>query len=304
MNDLAIPPGMDHDLYEWSPLPARAPVRWPGGSTLAVVIVLCLQSVEWQPHDDVAPPSARGAVYPHAFDPTLLSLHEYGNRVGVFRVLDVLDRLGLRATAAVDALVAERRTLLVEQCAERGFSFAGHGLSASRMTTEQLEVGDERDRIERCLQAIAGTTGSAPRGWLGVGYGESSRTLALLAEAGVGYVCDWPNDEQPYLMRAPVGELVSLPVALELDDILAMRLRSLPVQEWAAMVERAARQLVADGQASGRVLVLVLHPYLVGQPFRIRYLEGVLASLQAMDGVRIATADEVFEWYRQSVRTA
>ena len=292
-----IAPGMDHALYDWVPMPSRTPLCWPDGSRLAVVIVLCLELVEWQPHHEVAPPSARGAVYPGAFDPTLLSLHEYGNRVGVFRVLDVLDRLELTATAAVDALVAERRPLLVEECATRKFSFAGHGLSASRMTTELLGEDEERARIERCMGAIGRITGRAPRGWLGAGYGESTRTPALLAEAGVRYLCDWPNDEQPYVMRTTAGALVSLPVAVELDDVIAMRLRSLSVQQWAAMVERAAERLVADGEESGRLLVLPLHPYLVGQPFRIRCLERVLSRLAAHDRVTFATADQVYDWY-------
>jgi peptidoglycan/xylan/chitin deacetylase (PgdA/CDA1 family) len=295
-----IAAGMDHHLYSWSPLPTRKPLQWPEGAALAVVIMLCLESVEWEPQGADAPPSARGAVYPRAYDPTLLSLHEYGNRVGAFRVLDVLDRLGLPATAAVDALVAERRAPLVEECSSRVFSFAGRGASASQMTTEQVSEADERSQIERCLQALAQITGSVPRGWLGVGYGESSRTLTLLAESGIRYVCDWPNDEQPYIMRTSTGRLVSLPVAVELDDVMAMRLRSLPVQEWEAMVGRAAERLRADGADSGRLLVLALHPYLVGQPFRIRSLERTLASLAAADGVRFATADEVCDWYERS----
>jgi hypothetical protein len=288
---------MDHELYDWSPLPARDPLRLPGGARLAVVLVVCLETVEWEPHEETAPPTARGAVYPRAFDPTLLSLHEYGNRVGVFRVFDVLDRLGLPATAAVDALVAERRGLLVEECSARSFCFVGRGLSASRMTTEQLGEADERARIHRCLGAVAQITGSAPKGWFGVGYGESSRTPALLAEAGVRYVCDWPNDEQPYTMGTPSERLVSLPVSVELDDVIAMRVRSLPVQQWGSMVERATERLLADGEVTGRVLVLPLHPYLVGQPFRIRTLEHVLARFASEPGVLVATADQVYEWF-------
>ena len=285
--------GMDHDLYDWSPLPAREPLRWPGDAALAVVVVVCLELVEWEPHASVAPPSARGAVYPRAFDPTLLSLHEYGNRVGVFRVLDVLDRLGIPGTAAVDALVAERRPVLVEECAARGFAFAGHGLSASRMPTELDDGEEERRQIDRCLDAVARVTGSRPRGWLAPGYGESSRTLGLLADAGVEYVCDWPNDEQPYEMRTPSGRLVSLPAAVELDDLVAMRLRSIPVRSWVGMVERACARLVADGAGSGRVLVLPLHPHVTGQPFRIRHLEQALSVFVGRDDVWAATAADV-----------
>ena len=288
-----ITPGMDHGLYAWSPLPEREPLRWPGEAALAVVVVVCLEAVEWQPHDAVAPPSARGAVYPRAFDPTVLSLHEYGNRVGVFRVLDVLDRLGIPGTAAADALVAERRPVVVEECAKRGFAFAGRGASASRMVTELAGEEEERAQIERCLAAVERAGGRRPSGWLSTGYGESTRTPSLLVQAGLRYVCDWPNDEQPYRIETPAGSLLSLPVALDLDDETAMRLRSIPVTRWVEMVERARRRLVADGAKSGRLLVLPLHPYVVGQPFRIRYLERALSTLVGRDEMWLATADEV-----------
>jgi allantoinase len=294
-----ISSGMDHDLYAWSPLPTRAPLRWPNGAALAVVVIVCLELVEWDPHDSVAPPSARGAVYPRAFDPTLLSLHEYGNRVGFFRLLDVFDRLAISGTAALDALVAERRALLVNECASRDFSFASRGLSGSRMVTELDAETDERRHIQRSLDAVAKATGRRPSGWFATGYGESTRTLSLLAEAGVRYVCDWPNDEQPYAIRTPAGGLVSLPAAVELDDVVAMRQRSIPVQRWAKMVERACLRLAADGARSGRLLVLPLHPYVVGQPFRIRYLEQALSWLVTRDDVWMATADQVVDWFEQ-----
>lgn len=279
----------DHRHYDWSPLPARSLLRWPGGASLAIVVVLCLEGVEWQPHDAVAPPAARGAVYPRAFDPTVLSLHEYGNRVGVFRVLDVLDRLGIRATAAVDALVAERRQVVVEECAARGFSFAGRGISASRMVTELDGEEVERAAIEYCLRAIEHASGVRPAGWFSTGYGESTRTLGLLADAGLRYVCDWPNDEQPYW----IGGLVSLPAAVDLDDEVTMRLRSVPVTDWAEMVVSAAARLATDGVDSGRLLVLPLHPYVVGQPFRVRHLERALAAVAERGDLWFATADDV-----------
>jgi peptidoglycan/xylan/chitin deacetylase (PgdA/CDA1 family) len=284
---------IEHTLYDRSALPEREPLRWPGAARLAVVVLLCLEAVEWQPHDGVAPPAARGAVYPRAFDSTVLSLHEYGNRVGVFRVLDVLDRLRIPGTAAVDALLAETRPTVVEECAARGFAFAGRGESASRMVTELTPENDERSAIERCLTAVARVTGSRPTGWFSTAYGESTRTLSLLADAGVRYVCDWPNDEQPYEIGPPPRRLVSLPAAVDLDDELALRLRSIPVDRWETMVTRACARLIEDGAASGRLLVLPLHPYLVGQPFRIRYLERALAAVAGSDGVWLATADDV-----------
>jgi peptidoglycan/xylan/chitin deacetylase (PgdA/CDA1 family) len=159
------------------------------------------------------------------------------------------------------------------------------------MVTEIDGEDVERAAIERCLTAIERVTGARPAGWFSTGYGESTRTLDLLADAGLRYVCDWPNDEQPYR----IGRLVAVPAAFDLDDEATMRLRSVPVADWADMVVRAAGRLASDGVGSGRLLVLPLHPYIVGQPFRVRHLERALAAVAARDDVWLATADDVVD---------
>jgi allantoinase len=292
-------PGMDHSFYEWSPMPGRPPLRWPGGAAIALCVIVSLEQVEWVPEEGSVPaPSAVPfGPYPAVFDPIALSLHDYGNRVGVFRVMRALDRCGLKASAAVDALVAERNSFLVRECLDRGWEPMGHGVSLSRMVTEAMSEATERELIRRSLDALERTTGKRPTGWLGVEYGESSRTLKLLAEEKIEYVCDWPNDEQPYRMETPAGPLVSLPVTAALDDVLAIRLRSIPASRWAQTVVDASDRLIAEGCASGRLLVLNLHPYLIGQPFRIKHLEGVLEYLTGRSEVWPATCGEVVRAY-------
>ena len=171
------------------------------------------------------------------------------------------------------------------------------------MVTELTTTEEERAGIERCLTAVAGVTGARPAGWFSTGYGESTRTLGLLADAGVRYVCDWPNDEQPYAIGTPPRTLVSLPAAVDLDDEVVVRLRSIPVDRWERMVTAACARLVSDGAESGRLLVLPLHPYLVGQPFRIRYLERALAAVAGTSGVWLTTADEVVDHVAGSLTT-
>jgi allantoinase len=254
---------------------------------LVACLLVSLEQVEWEPPPDgtVVPPSARGTVYPAAFDPTVLSLREYGNRVGVFRVLRVLERLGLAATVAVDALLAEWKPSLVQVCLRAGHELAGRGLNASRMVTELLPEDEERDQIRRCLDAVEAAGAPRPTGWVSPDYGESSRTPRLLAEAGVRYVCDWPGDERPHALDG----LVSLPVALDLDDVYALRTRALSVGRWERAVLETAQRMAADG---GRVLVLHVHPWVIGQPFRIRYLERALEALVRSGDVCFATCAE------------
>jgi len=151
-----------------------------------------------------------------------LSHREYGHRVGIFRVLDVLKRHGIKATVALDAMTAENYPYLVRHLLGWGCEIIGHGVSVSRMINSGMSQEQEREYISESLKALTTATGSAPQGWLGPEYGESARTPQLLAEAGISYVCDWANDEQPYPLNVPQGEILALPIMLELDDVNAM----------------------------------------------------------------------------------
>ena len=290
---------MDNRYYEWSPLPERSPLRWPNGARVALCIIVNLEQIEWlPPQDAVIPPSAvRWGPYPATYDVHELSLHEYGNRVGIFRVMDVLDRHNVVATVAIDALTAERSPFLVEQCLQRGWELIGHGYSFARIISERMSEDEERAYIRRCLKAIKDTSGEQPVGWHGADYGESTRTPTLLAELGVRYVCDWPNDEQPYRMEVPAGELISLPITFELDDVYMLRERGVSVQSWRLMAIEAFERLYQDGKTTGRLFVLNLHPYLIGQPFRIKYLDEVVRHAVSRAGVWKATGRDIVDWY-------
>jgi peptidoglycan/xylan/chitin deacetylase (PgdA/CDA1 family) len=293
---------MDNPYYGWSPLPLRPPLRWPDGARVAFCVIVSLERTEWlPPRDAYLPPSAvRFGPYPDVLDVHEISTHEYGNRVGVFRVMDVLERHGLRATAAVDAAFARNYPFIVERVRDRGWDFIGHGVSFSRAISSEMSEDTEREYIRESLEAVRDTTGSEPRGWLGPDYIESARTVRLLAEAGVEYVCDWPNDEQPYRMTVPEGTMISLPVTLDLDEVFTHRERGVSMPRWLQLVTEAFDGLYEDGAESGRLIVMNVHPYLIGQPFRIGYLDQALTHIMRRQGVWSATAGEIVDWYAQT----
>jgi peptidoglycan/xylan/chitin deacetylase (PgdA/CDA1 family) len=278
---------MDHEHYDWSPLSKRGILRWPEQARVAIGVLVNLEHTEWQPPAGsvqvITPGGGLGArPFP---DYARLSHREYGHRVGIFRLLDVLEKHGLQATVAMDALTAEHYPYLVRHCVERGCEIIGHGISASQMITSKMSEATERDYIQTALETLTRATGQAPVGWFSPEYGESACTPELLAQAGIRYVWDWVNDEQPYRMKTTQGELFALPLMLELDDRHAMGERHVPVTRYAALLADSFEQLYRDGTQNGRLFMLHLHPWLSGQPFRTRYLDAALGTMIRRHGV-------------------
>ena len=161
------------------------------------------------------------------------------------------------------------------------------------------------------MQALTRATGKTPAGWLGPESGESSRTPQILAELGLRYVCDWVNDEQPYPLKVSQGEglrpaptqsrqLYALPIALPVDDINALWDRRIDIDRYGDMIKETFETLYDEGATNGRLLVLHLHPWLIGQPFRIGCLDAALGHIVQRQGVWAATGSEIIDWYRRA----
>jgi allantoinase len=294
--------GMDHGHYDWSPLNADRPaLGWPGDARVALCVIVNLGHVAWRhPDGSYQPPNLAGGYGPGPFpDVTAWSHREYGHRVGVFRVLDVLDKYGIKPTVALDVLTAENYPFLVRHCLGRGCEVIAHGVSVSQMITSRMSDQEEREYIHTSVDALTRAIGSAPVGWLGPEYGESQRTPRLLAQAGIRYVCDWVNDEQPYPLNVPEGELYALPIALPVDDVNALWDRRIDIDRYKEMIKETFETLYREGATNGRLLVLHLHPWLIGQPFRIGCLDEALSHIMNHQGVWAATGAEIIDWYRR-----
>jgi peptidoglycan/xylan/chitin deacetylase (PgdA/CDA1 family) len=292
---------MDHDHYDWSPVVSRERLRWPQGARVALATIVVLDHLDFGPPEgSVQPPGLYHRPLPEYW---AFTHRQYGLRVGVFRVLEALARHDIRPTIAMDALTAENCPYLVRHCVEREFEIIGHGMAVSRMITSRMTEADERHYIGESLESLVRATGRAPQGWLGPEFGESARTPGLLAEAGIRYVCDWANDEQPYPMKTPSGELFALPMILDLDDVFALRDRRFPIDGYTRTVKQAFDRVYRDAVRSGRLFVLTIHPYLMGQPFRIGFLDDALRHMRRRKGVWSASGGEIVEWYSQAAST-
>ena len=278
--------GMDHDLYEWSILPRRQPVAWPGGARVALWITVALQ---WFPLDmkgqPFKPPGALQTAYP---DLRHYTLRDYGNRVGIFRVMRALERHGIRASAAVNGAVASRHPGLLREVRNKGWEIMAHGLDMDHLHYEGM--ADEKSLIEQTLRRLPEV-----RGWLSPAKSESRHTLELLAGAGIEYVCDWVNDDMPYRMKG----LYSMPHSADIDDYAILianhhdedAFRDQLIDQFDLLHEESQTQ-------GGRILSIALHPWVIGQPYRIGALESALAHIMRHPGVWPATGGEILDAWK------
>ena len=286
--------GQDHDYYQWSPIVTRPVLRWPNNARVALCTIVNLEHYDWW-----MPPGAPGEERGRHFDPRRnFAQHEYGNRVGIFRVLSVLDKYGIKPTVAMDKTAAENYPFLVKECQKRDAEFIAHGTTARHIIHAGMSVEEERQYIHDSVEALAKATGKRPVGWSSPEFQESMNTPNLLAAEGIRYVCDWANDEQPYRMNVTEGELFSLGVSMPLDDIFSHVDGRKPIEEYSQIIEDTFDGLHSDGAKSGLMMVMNLHPWVIGQPWRIKYLDQALAHMNKYGGVWKATGQEIIDWYK------
>jgi len=289
---------MDHPHHAWSPITTRGKLSWPNNAKIAFCVIITLEHTEWeQPEGSYSADQAGGLGVRPFPDYPRFSHREYGHRVGIFRVLDTLERLGIKATCAMDTQTAEGYPFLVKHCQDRGCEIIAHGVSGSQMITGNMSVEEETVFIRSSRDKMQAATGNVPRGWHGTDYGESNRTPDLLRQAGFDYVTDWVNDEQPYPMR---DGLTALPTMLEMDDLFTLSQRRVTIDRFAQSVTDAFDTMYRESDTSGRLLTMNLHPWLIGQPFRIGYLEEALRHIMGHDGVWAATGSEIVDWFNNN----
>ncbi len=298
--------GMDQDLYPWSPIITRPVLRWPDNARVALAVIVNLEHWDWE-----VPPNTPLAVSPLGGPEGLWSgnqpdfpdiggygNHEYGNRVGIFRILAVLDKYGMKPTLALDKAVADHYPFLIKEGQRRDAEFIAHGLSRRRIIHIGMSEDEERQYIRDSIAAVDKATGKRPIGWSGPDFQETPHTPALLAAEGIRYVCDWGNDEQPYKMTPKTGELYALGVNAYLDDNYIHLHGRRTINEVNLLWREWFDGLYADGATTGRLMVLHLHPWIMGQPWRIRHLDEVLGHITAHAGVWKATGSEIIDWFK------
>jgi allantoinase len=281
------------ERISFSPISDRLPLKLPAGNRLAVWVIVNVE--EWNPREPmprtVLTPPAGGSPSP---DIPNWAWHEYGNRVGFWRMLEVLDRLQIKPALAINGSAISAYEPISRAAHQRGWEFIGHGYSQKNMQ----KVENEREDIRKTADAIESFTGRRPRGWLGPGLTETWETPDLLVEEGYHYVCDWVLDDQPTMLKTRTSPIVNIPYTQECNDVAMMLIQHHRASEYRDRAIDQFEQLYADAAPSARVMALVVHPYIMGVPHRLRYFREALEHIRAKPEVVFMTGEEILDWFQ------
>ena len=222
-------------------------------------------------------------------------LKDYGNRVGLWRMFDVMDHFNVRCTTSLNLSVYEHYPEIMEACESRGWDTLCHGIYNTQYLWG-LDEGDERAIIQECVETYRRLTGRQLPGWFSPAASHTLNTPDLVAEAGIKYYADWFHDDQPMPMNVRQGRLLTVPYSMELNDAV-MHNRAQEADDFEVMVRDYFDTIYAEGAAQPRIMCLALHPYMMGQPHRIGYLEKALDYILSHSGVWQATGEQIADWY-------
>ena len=291
--------GMDHQRYPWSMLTDRAPVTWPDNKQLALWVNVPLQYFPLnQGGVPFKVPGGMTMPYP---DLRHYSLRDYGNRVGLFRFLRAFDRFGVKPTFAVNTRLVERTPYLSRLLKERDDEIICHGYHMDALHYAGQDPTAEADLVARSLDSLRELSGQQITGWLSPAKNESENTPDILAKHGIEYFCDWVNDDMPYDFQTSTTPLIAMPLSTELEDRFVIQNNLHSEASWCEQVRDACDFLLKEASnEGGRILALNVHPWLLGQPHRIGYLEQALDYISTKPEVWSASAGDIkTHWAKQ-----
>jgi peptidoglycan/xylan/chitin deacetylase (PgdA/CDA1 family) len=284
---------MSNFLYDYWAIVDRPPLEWPEGKRLAFYVGLNIE------HFEIGKPSTSisGLTASLPIDPLNAGWRDYGLRVGIWRMIDLLDRHELRASVLLNSDVPALYPQIIDAGNARDWVWLAHGKNNSSLWTG-MELEEERSALATLIDELKRGTGKSPKGWLGPALTETACTCELLAEHGFTYTLDWCADDQPFPLKVKAGKFISVPYSIEVNDISFLlsiggtgaEFGRLIIDQFDALYEESKRR-------PGAVASIGLHPFLVNQPFRNRYLDEALDHVRSHDDVWFTTSDDIADWY-------
>ena len=292
----ATRPALLSDRLPYRAIPDRPALKGPGGSRLLVWVIVNVE------HWSIERAMPRTVLSPPMGQPLLPDLpnwawHEYGMRVGFWRLYDALASRGIVPTMAVNGIVCESYPRIARAALSAGWEFMGHGHVQGPMH----KVDDQVQAIRQCVDSIRAFTGRAPRGWESPGLTQTDDTIDHLSAAGIEYVADWVADDQPFWIRAEPRPVLSVPYTVEINDIPLMALQHHRGDELYHRGVQQLERLWRDSERSARVMAISVHPYITGVPHRIAAFEQLLDAVLAKPQVKVMTGERIADWFAAQV---
>ncbi|MFK7891480.1 MAG: hypothetical protein AB8B63_11755 [Granulosicoccus sp.] len=292
--------------YDYVPLPKRQPLKWPNGSRMALIVTINLEYWDLlkdsdKPYYAGGPPVIPDPMPGNVPDFPNFSWREYGHRVGVWRMIDTFDQVGVPASCTMNAKMGLERRDIIDAVNERGWELVAHNYEQGDLLTNyQFDREAEARLIREALKVYEETVGRSARGWLSSSLRSTTQTADILVEEGLSFICDYMNDEQPYMIKTPNGPIVSTPYSVEINDFTFFHRRGMSTSAVLELLKEQFDQLYLEGETSGRLMNIGLHPHVAGHPYRIRALREFLEYAKGFDGVWWATREAIADWYRDN----
>jgi peptidoglycan/xylan/chitin deacetylase (PgdA/CDA1 family) len=289
-------PARDERLerFSYSPIVQRPRLDWPDENAIAVYVAPNVEVYELLP-----PRSLHRDPWPRSPHPDVLGYgtRDFGNRVGFWRLLELMDRHEIRCTVSLNVALCDHFPDIFAECEARGWDYMGHGLYNTRYLYG-LSAEEEAAVIADCVETFRRLTGRQLRGWLSPAVTFSERTADLVAAAGISYYCDLFHDDQPCPVWTETGRLTSLPYSMDVNDAVLYRTGH-EADELYRIIKDQFDVLYREGMEGkgGRVLCIAVHPYVSGQPHRVDYLDRALSYVLGHEHVWMATGSEIVDWF-------
>ena len=282
----------DLGLYEYLPWNARPTIKWPNGAKVAFWVA---PNIEYYEIDPPVNPLRTPWGKPTP-DLVPYSERDHGNRVGHWRLMEVMDRYNVRGSISLSVALLDHHPEIIEACKERNWEFFSHGIYNTRYSYAMTEV-QEQAIITDSIDNVLMHTGQRIAGYLAPALTHTERTMDLLAKNGVLYTCDLFIDDQPFPVNVKEGRFISIPYSLEMNDIIVYNGSMVPPRRYADMLKANFDRLRRDGAKNGTVMCIPLHAYAVGQGHRLAAFEDALKYIPGHDDVWVATGREIAEYY-------
>jgi peptidoglycan/xylan/chitin deacetylase (PgdA/CDA1 family) len=281
-----------HGRFEYSPITERRDFSWPGGKRLAVYIAACLEHFSYG-EGGLGLPYSPGIPHPNTYN---WAWREYGNRVGGWRLLELLERNGIPPTVLLNTECYDHCPQLVDAYRAAGTEFVAHGQTNS-VHPNELDETAERELIAGVFETMSQHEGRPPGGWMSPGANPSAVTEDLLAETGFRYTLDWPMDDQPTWLQTRGRPLLSVPYPHEVNDVPMVVLHHGTAPAFADMVIDNLDEMVEQSEQQPLVCGIVVHSFIIGQPYRLRRFRKAVEHLATLPGVWLTTPGAIAEHY-------